>query len=134
MTSISITPLLLIAIACGGALGALCRFFVQQLAGVYWGTDFPYGTLLVNMLGCLILGMLAAYWLGANSSISEPMRAAIVIGFLGSFTTFSAFSLDTLALFQQGDMLRALINVMANVIFSLFAVFTGYHTATRLIS
>lgn len=122
----TITPNFLMAIALGGALGALARFFTQHYISLWLGLQFPWGTLVANVLGCFILGLLTGFWANQIVPISPEIRGVIVIGFLGAFTTFSAFSLDTLVLFQSGDVLRAAMNVCLNIILCLFAVGLGY--------
>ena len=122
----TITPTFLMAIALGGALGALARFFTQHYISLWLGLQFPWGTLVANVLGCFILGLLTGFWANQIVPLSPEIRGVIVIGFLGAFTTFSAFSLDTLVLFQSGDVLRALMNVCLNIILCLFAVGLGY--------
>ncbi len=121
----------LLAIAGGGALGALARFFVSN--GVYrlLGRDFPWGTLSVNVLGSFAMGLLFVLLLERSLAAPE-LRAAIQIGFLGSFTTFSTFSLETLTLMEQGDMLPALLNVGASVVVCIAACWAGIVAARAL--
>ncbi len=117
-------PLLLIAT--GGALGALARY---GLGGLAQGdrTGFPYGTLLVNLLGCLIIGFLG-YW--TEVGIARPeLRLALGIGFLGAFTTFSTFSLETLNLYLKHSPLTALLYVTLSLFGCLVMATTGYLTA-----
>lgn len=114
----------IIAIMLGGALGALSRFIVSQLAIVLLGKGFPYGILIVNVLGSLLMGFLSVYFLTKMNG--DPMlRMAILIGFLGAFTTFSSFSIDTLLLLESGAVAKGLLNVAANVCLSLLAVWVG---------
>ncbi|MCF7990361.1 MAG: fluoride efflux transporter CrcB [Thiohalocapsa sp.] len=112
------------AIAGGGALGALSRFWVSN--GVYglFGRDFPWGTLVVNVLGSFAMGFLFVLLL-ERSMMSPELRAALLVGFLGSFTTFSTFSLETLTLMQQGEMSRALLNIAVSVLVCLLACWIG---------
>jgi fluoride exporter len=121
----------LLAIAGGGALGALARFFLSN--GVYrlLGRDFPWGTLSVNLLGSFAMGLLFVLLL--ERSLAGPeVRAALLIGFLGSFTTFSTFSLETLTLVEQGEMLRALLNVGVSVVLCIGACWAGIIAARAL--
>lgn len=113
-----------LAIAAGGALGAVMRFGVST--GVYrlLGRDFPYGTLAVNVLGSLLAGVLFILMI-ERYVIAAEWRAALLIGLLGSFTTFSTFSLETLALFEQGDIWRAGLNVVLSVMLCLAATWLG---------
>lgn len=114
----------MLAIAGGGAIGALSRYWVST--GVYGllGREFPWGTLAVNVLGSFAMGLL--YILMLERSVMTPeLRAAVLVGFLGSFTTFSTFSLETLTLVQQGEMPRALLNIAASVLVCLLACWIG---------
>jgi CrcB protein len=121
----------LLAIAGGGALGALARFLVSN--GVYrmLGRDFPWGTLAVNLLGSFAMGLLFVLLLERSLLAPEP-RAAIMVGFLGSFTTFSTFSLETLTLVEQGEMLPALANVVVSVVVCIAACWAGIAAARAL--
>ena len=118
------------AIAAGGAVGAVARYLLTTQVGHLLGLGFPYGTLMVNVLGSLILGMLVEvmtlFW-----SVGNDLRAFLVIGILGSFTTFSTFSLDTIALFNRGDILPAALYVLASVGLAL-AAFLGGMATVRL--
>lgn len=111
-------------IAIGGATGACLRYFLSQLALIWFGKSFPFGTLLVNVLGSLLIGFL--YTLITQGWLQlVPWRTFIGIGFLGALTTFSTFSMDTLLLAQQGDWVKAVLNVVFNVVICLFAVWAG---------
>ncbi|MCP4413783.1 MAG: fluoride efflux transporter CrcB [Gammaproteobacteria bacterium] len=127
-----VTPGLIIAIAAGGAAGALMRFFVQHYSTTILGLTFPWGTLFVNVLGCGIIGLISGYWTASGFEISLEIRGALVIGCLGAFTTFSAFSLDTMVLFQNGEIIRASLNVLSTVILCLVAVAIGSVMGSRL--
>jgi len=121
----------ILAIAGGGAVGAVARFLVST--GVYrlLGRDFPWGTLAVNLLGSFGMGLLFVLLL-ERSLASPELRAAILIGFLGSFTTFSTFSLETLTLVEQGEALRALLNVALSVLLCVAACWAGIIAARAL--
>jgi len=114
----------LIAIASGGAAGALMRFWVSN--GVYqlFGRGFPYGTLAVNLLGSMAMGFLYVLFL-ERMVVSPEMRAALLIGFLGAFTTFSTFSIETLNLIEQADLLKAGANIVISVFASVLACWIG---------
>jgi len=129
---LQITPGLLLAIAAGGAVGALLRFFVQHYSVYLFGLTFPWGTLFVNILGCGIIGLVSGYWTTSGFEISLEMRGALVIGCLGAFTTFSAFSLDTMVLYQNGEMIKAALNVLATVTVCLIAVAAGSALGSRI--
>ena len=115
---------LYLLIALGGASGASLRFYISQLILNWLGKGFPFATLAVNISGSLIMG--ALYGLIEQGVIEVSVyRTLIGIGFLGAFTTFSTFSLDTLLLIQQGDVLKASVNVLLNVSLCIFAAALG---------
>jgi fluoride exporter len=111
-------------IAIGGASGACMRFFLSQLVFQWFGKGFPFGTLLVNVVGSFSLGFL--YSLIEHGQMEATLwRATIGIGFLGAFTTFSTFSVDTLYLLQQGLWLKGILNVLLNMLGCLLAAWLG---------
>ncbi len=112
-----------LAVACGGALGALARYWMSSLIYKQLGTAFPWGTLGVNVLGSLIMGMIFA--LAQQRDLPDPWRLAVAVGLLGAFTTFSTFSVDTLVLLQQGTWVRAGLNVLLSVVLCLLAAGVG---------
>ncbi len=114
----------LIAIAGGGALGAILRFGMSSYIYRLLGRDFPYGTLAVNMVGSLIMGILFILFV-ERGLVSAEWRSAIIIGFLGAFTTFSTFSMETLMLVESGELSRAALNVVLSVTLCLFATWLG---------
>lgn len=117
---------LYLLIALGGAFGASFRFYISQLILNWLGKGFPFATLAVNISGSLIMG--ALYGLIEQGVIEVSVyRTLIGIGFLGAFTTFSTFSLDTLLLIQQGDVLKATINIVLNVCLCIFAAALGMY-------
>ncbi len=119
-----------LAIAAGGAVGAVTRYLLTIQIGHLLGLGFPYGTLIINITGSMFLGMLlevmALFW-----SVGNDLRAFLVIGVLGSFTTFSTFSLDVMVMFNRGDILPASLYVLASVGLALIA-FAGGMAAVRL--
>ena len=114
----------LAAIASGGALGALMRFWIS--GGVYqlFGREFPYGTLAVNLIGSFAIGI-AFILLTEKLTMGAEVRAFVMIGFLGAFTTFSTFSLETLFLLQEGFLVKAFVNMILSVVLCLAATWTG---------
>ena len=119
-----VAGLQLLAIALGGALGAVLRFVVSTQVYAWLGRDFPYGTLAVNVIGSLLMGLLSIWLL--ERSVADPLwRAVILIGFLGAFTTFSTFSIETLALMEAGETLRAVVNMLLSVSTCVTAAWVG---------
>ncbi|MES0874392.1 fluoride efflux transporter CrcB [Sinimarinibacterium thermocellulolyticum] len=112
------------AVAVGGALGALARYGSVRLLTVWLGPAFPYGTLVVNVLGSGIAGWLFARMVESGGG-SDSMRALLIVGFLGAFTTFSAFSVETLRLAQAGHTGIAVLNVLLNIVLCLGAAALG---------
>ena len=114
----------LLAIAGGGALGALLRFGMSNSVYRLLGRDFPYGTMAVNVLGSLLMGFLFVLFV-ERMVVSEEWRSGLLIGLLGAFTTFSTFSFETLALFDAGAPIKALVNIIASVVLCLVATWLG---------
>jgi len=131
---ISLSPSLLLAVAAGGALGAVLRLIAQQTMASLIGLQFPWGTLLVNILGCGVIGLLTSYWTNSAVSVSPEIRAGLTVGVLGALTTFSAFSLDSITLYQSGEMMRAFYNVFFNLLLCLSATAFGVMAGARLAS
>lgn len=115
----------LLTIAIGGATGAILRFWVGT--GVYqWlGRGFPYGTLVVNVIGSFLMGLLAETLILQRITQALDYRAAILVGFIGAFTTFSTFSLETFYLLEQGQLAKAALNIVSSVSGCLLAVWIG---------
>ena len=112
---------ILLSVALGGALGAVSRYYVVT----HWlGLSFPYGTIFVNVLGSFILGALMEI-MALSWSVSQETRAFLVAGVLGSFTTFSTFSLDVVYLFERGETASAAIYITASVILAIAAFMLG---------
>ena len=108
----------------GGGIGAVLRYWMQGVVYSRTGTDFPYGTLAVNVLGCLVIGFLMIS-LEERFLAVPSLRLFLTIGILGGFTTFSSFSYETLALVRDGEVTRAFANVGFSVVFCLSATWAG---------
>jgi CrcB protein len=106
-----------------GAVGALSRFGVGKATKQLLGTDFPHETLIVNVIGCLIIGFLME--LSTDSGMPKPLHTGLVVGFLGAFTTFSAFGYATFDLLKQGAFAPAMLNAALNLALGLLAVWLG---------
>ena len=111
-------------VAAGGALGALGRYFVTAAAAAWLGSGFPWGTLIVNVAGSFLLGVLVVF-LSAAWAPPGDARLFLVTGFLGAFTTFSAFSLDVVSAFERGASALAILYVAASVALSVLGLLAG---------
>jgi len=120
-----------LAIAGGGAVGALLRYWISSGVYLLAGRGFPYGTLVVNVLGSLLMGFLYI-WLLERSLAGTAMRAFVLIGLLGAFTTFSTFSVETLNLLEAGHMGRAILNILVSVVLCIGAAALGVMLARQL--
>jgi len=123
--------LTLLVIAAGGAFGAVSRYLASGWVQGLGGEFFPWGTLAVNVAGCLALGF-AVVWL-QSSIASAELRGFVTIGFMGSFTTFSTFSYETLEMLRDGEWLRAGGYLAGSVVVGLLAVFVGSMVAEGLL-
>ena len=122
----------LLFVALGGALGAVLRY--QISSGIYhwFGRGFPYGTLVVNVLGSLAIGVLSIL-LVEKFNVSQEVKLGLVAGVLGALTTFSTFSWDTLHLLEQGMVQKAFINVLLNVTVCIAAAWLGAQWAKAMV-
>ncbi|UCH54244.1 MAG: fluoride efflux transporter CrcB, partial [Pseudomonadota bacterium] len=105
-----------LAIAAGGAAGSVLRFWMSGWVHSLVGRGFPYGTLAVNVLGCLLMGLLFVMFV-ERLSLDSAVRAGVLIGVLGGFTTFSSFSIETINLIEEGLWLKAGLNAGLSLIF-----------------
>ena len=122
------TDLSIAAIAVGGGCGSVARFLVAREMERWLGNFLPYGTLIVNVLGSLALGWLATVFL-ARPEINIALRLGIAVGFLGAFTTFSAFSFESVQLMLNGAVWRAVLNVTVNTVVCLGMCYLGMQLA-----
>ncbi len=122
----------LLFIAVGGSVGAVLRFLTQATVYHFAGRSFPYGTLTVNVFGSFLMGLLSIY-LVEKFNLSAEWHLAILIGVLGSFTTFSTFSIETLVLFEQGDLFKAMTNILLSVTLCIGSVWVGAYVAKQIV-
>lgn len=123
----------LLFIAIGGALGSSLRFGLTELMTKLLGRSFPFGTLSVNLLGSLAMGCM--FILVQQQVLSaQSWRPFVMVGLLGAFTTFSSFSLDSLLLLEQGQWLKAMLNVSLNVVCCIMLTYGGMQLTTSLLA
>jgi fluoride exporter len=120
-------------VALGGAIGSAFRYLIGVAVQGRSGLDFPMGTLIVNLSGCLLLGFLVRYAL-ATPAISPELRGFLTTGLCGGYTTFSTFGYETVALLEDGDWRRATLYVGLSLAGSLIAVFLGIAGARQLLA
>lgn len=113
-------------VAVGSAFGGMARHAVGVWSLAWFGPGFPWGTLIVNVVGSFIIGAFAAAGASASAPYSENMRLFVAVGLCGGFTTFSAFSLQTLNLIQSGAWAAAALNAAGSVVLCVGAVAVGY--------
>lgn len=114
----------IIVIAVGGALGSVLRFVMSTWVYAQVGRSFPYGTLAVNVFGCLLMGFLFVLFIERLAS-DALLRAGMLIGLLGGFTTFSAFSIETISLVEQGAFAKATVNMIVSLVLCVGATWLG---------
>lgn len=118
----------LLAVALGGAAGSVARFCTTNAVYEWLGRDFPFGTLTVNVVGGLLMGFLTELLI-ARFVVATEWRALVLVGFLGGFTTFSTFSMETWLLVQEGDFAKATLNALVSVVLCVAAVWAGINLA-----
>lgn len=121
--------ILLIGLA--GLLGTLCRYWLSGAVARRYGETFPAGTLVVNALGCLLIGFLF-HLLQERYLVGQTARTVVLVGFLGGFTTFSSYGLQTFTLLRDGEFAYAALNVVASNLLGLLLVWGGYALAKLL--
>ena len=114
----------LVYIAAGGATGALMRYWMSNGIYAFFGRGFPYGTLTVNVVGSLLMGFCYVFMI-ERMDVSAEWRAALMIGLLGAFTTFSTFSIETLNLLESGEQLKAALNILLSVTLCIIGCWLG---------
>lgn len=116
----------------GAGLGGMLRYWASNFVYKFLSPDFPYGTLFVNVLGSLIIGIIM-YYFNENRLISPTTRVFLTVGFCGGLTTFSTFSFETINFLKEKEFLFAGLNIIANVMLTLISLFVVYKIA-KLIS
>lgn len=122
----------IVLVAVGGAFGSVCRYLTGILMTRLMGPAFPWGTITVNIVGSFAIGLLTEL-VARRFDASLEMRLLLVVGILGGFTTFSSFSLDTVALIEKGAVSSAVIYVFSSVVISLMATFAGFAVGRALL-
>ncbi len=122
--------MIILLIALGGAVGSVSRYLLGGMVQRALHLEFPMGTFVVNVVGCLLIGVFAKFFVGAQTEL--PMRATLMIGFCGGFTTFSAFSNETFAIIQGGDWPKALLYATLSMVVCIGATALGYTVSRPL--
>lgn len=119
------------AIAMGGILGCWARYAMTNLVQAIYGREFPFATLSINVLACFLMGFLFVETL-ERLTISPVIRIGILTGFIGGFSTFSTFAMETLLLAEQGEAAKSALYVILSLVFGLLATFAGAYIARNL--
>jgi CrcB protein len=120
--------------AMGGAIGSLARVVVSTGVARWTGEDFPFGTIVVNVSGAVVMGLLAGFGETEPGKLilTEPYRAFLMIGIMGGYTTFSSFSLQTFLLMEQGNLTGAFLNVFLSVLLCVAGIWLGFSVIRAL--
>jgi len=114
-------------VAIGGAIGSVARFWLTEASAKWWGGGFLWGTVIANVTGSFLIGLIAALPVLGPRDLLGPMgRQFLMVGIMGGYTTFSSFSLQTLTMVQNGHLAKAALNVGGSVVLCLIAVAAGY--------
>jgi CrcB protein len=119
-------------VAFGGGVGAVLRYTIAQVGQSLTSTSFPLGTLIVNILGCALIGLISAMLIGPLSQHREVLRLLLVVGVLGGFTTYSSFALDSFVLFDGGKIGQALLYIVLTNTIGLFAAWGCYRLGSAI--
>lgn len=128
----SLSPLMIVAVAAGGAVGAVCRYLVGHVALKLMGPGFPWGTITVNIVGSFLMGVVI-HMLAVKAGFSKEMTAFVTVGVLGGFTTFSTFSLDVVTLMERGQIAPAALYVGSSVVVGVGMLFAGLAASRWLV-
>jgi len=120
------------AVAIGGGLGAVLRYFVANIGQSWTHSEFPLGTLFVNIVGCALIGFVTALLIGPLSQHREFLRLLLIVGVLGGFTTFSTFALDTFELFEDGRIWQVTLYIVLSNVIGILAALGFYRVGTML--
>ena len=120
----------LLLVGSGGFFGSVCRYLLTRFVMLHWPSAFPFGTFTVNILGCLLIGLLMG--LSFSHSLSGQSRLFLAAGFCGGFTTFSTFSLELFEVYQKGQFGVALTYALASLIFGFLAIALGFWIAREI--
>lgn len=120
-----------LAVGGAGVFGAMLRLLITRISGAMFNTDFPVGTMFINLSGSMFLGWFWAITESRLVTLSDPMKLAIGVGFVGAYTTFSTFCLDSMKLLEGGAYNKFALNVIGSVLLGLLAVRLGMRLAGR---
>ena len=120
----------IIAIGIAGLAGTLARYWLSGVLDQWWGGTFPFGTLIVNLVGCLAIGVL--FHSMEKYLIDPVVRSVVLIGFVGGFTTFSSFAVQSFNLLRDGEIFLASANILISNLVGLFLVWAGYAVSRAL--
>jgi CrcB protein len=118
-----------LAVAAGGAAGSVCRYWLGLLCGSVF-SKFPVGTFIINVTGCFIIGCFVT--LSKQRLMREALFVGVTVGFVGGYTTFSTYMLESFNLIEQGSILKAMLNVVGSILVGLLAVWLGIVVAKRM--
>jgi fluoride exporter len=119
-------PQLILAVAIGGALGSVVRYLIGIESGRLFGSDFPWGTLIINVSGSFLIGVFAALF-ATKWSVTPPARVFLIVGICGGYTTFSTFALDLWYLIERGQFLASGAYIVGSVVLSTAALIGALH-------
>jgi CrcB protein len=123
----------LLAVAIGGAIGAIARFQLSQLFIKSFSGDFIYNIMVANIVGCFLMGVCYEF-MNLKMNVGAEWRAVFMVGVLGAFTTFSSFALDVFILVERGNFLNASVYILSSVVFSIVGLFVGIYIMRTIIT